>query len=166
MQRTQRKRIGKQSLWRAASGEFWVWFGSGWFLVGAVFLSIGLALMVSESRYRTDGVTSEALVTNKEQREGENNSVEYRIDYRLDTPQGQVDGSSQVPEEMWNKLQVNSPVLVVYRAHKPSANRAQGQDNWLLIAILTPLGAFFFGLGAILLVKSLRDLRKAMQGGT
>lgn len=36
----------------------------------------------------------------------------------------------------------------------------------MLIAIFTPLGAFFFGMGAILLGKSLRDLRKAIPDGT
>jgi hypothetical protein len=161
MHPTQRKLVAKRNFWRAVTGEFWVRFGSTRFVVGAIFLSIGLAFIVGELRYRSDGVTSEALVTSKEQR-GE----DYRIDYRLDTPHGQVDGSSQVPLERWNKLQVNSPVVVVYRAHNPSANRAQGQDSWVLIAILTPLGAFFSGLGAILLVKSLRDLRKRMAEGT
>jgi hypothetical protein len=161
MQTTQPKLIGKRNFWRAASGEFWVWFGTTWFVVGAIFLSIGLALIVGEWRYQSDGVTSEGLVTSKEQR-GE----DYGIDYRFDTPHGRVDGSSQVPLETWNKLQVNGPVVVVYRAHNPSANRAQGHDNWVLIAIFTPLGAFFFGMGAILLVKSLRDLRKRMAEGT
>jgi hypothetical protein len=161
MQPTQPILVDKASFWRAASGEFWVWFGTTWFVVGAIFLSIGLALIVGEWRYRSDGVTSEALVTSKEQRGGD-----YRIDYRFDTPHGRVDGSSQVPLETWNKLQVNGPVVVVYRAHNPSANRAQGHDNLVLIAIFTPLGVFFFGMGAILLVKSLRDLRKRMAEGT
>jgi hypothetical protein len=32
--------------------------------------------------------------------------------------------------------------------------------------MITPLGAFFFSMGVILLVKSLRDLRKVMPDGT
>jgi hypothetical protein len=161
MQLTLPKLVGKRNFWRTASDSFWVRFGAIWFIVGAIFLSIGLSLIVGESRYRSDGLTSEALVTGKEQR-----GQDYRIDYRFDTPQGRVDGSSQVPLEMWDKLQVNGPVVVVYRAHNPSSNRAQGQDNWVLIAIFTPLGAFFFGMGVILLGKSLRDLRKAIPDGT
>ena len=118
-------------------------------------------LIAGELRYRSDGITAGALITSKEHR-GE----DYRIDYRFDTANGRVDGSSQVPRETWNKLQVNGPVIVVYRAHNQSSNRAQGQDHWVLVAILTPLGAFFFAIGAILLVKSLRDLRKAMPDGS
>lgn len=86
--------LTNQSFWRAASGEFWVRFGATWFVVGGIFLSIGMALIVDESRYRSDGVTLAAVVTSKEQR-GE----DYRIDYRFGTPHGQVDGSSQVPFE-------------------------------------------------------------------
>jgi hypothetical protein len=166
MHPTQPKLVDKPSFWRAASGEFWVRFGSVWFVVGAIFLCIGLGLLVGEWRYRTDGVTSPALVTSKAQRAGENFQDEYRLDYRFDTSHGQVAGSSQVPEETWQKLQVNDPVVIVYRAHNPRKNRAQGQDNWTLIAIFTPLGAFFFGLGTMFLVKSLRDLRKRMTAGT
>jgi hypothetical protein len=161
MPTTQPKLVDKPRFWRAAYGEFWVWFGSTWFVVGAIFLSIGLGLLVGESRYRSDGVTSQALVTSKEQR-GE----DYRVDYRFDTPHGRIDGSSQVQDEMWQKLQVNDSMVVVYRAHNPHANRAQGQDNWVLVEVFTPLGAFFFGLGVILLTKSLRDLRKRMAEGT
>jgi hypothetical protein len=148
------------NFWRVASGSFWVQFGATWFVVGAVFLSIGLSLIVGEWRYRTDGVTSEALVTNRERR-----GKDYRIDYRFDTSHGRVDGSSQVPVEMWRKRQVNGPVVVIYRAHHPSSNRAQGQNNWVLITISTPLGAFFFSMGALLLVKSLRDVREGMSPG-
>jgi len=161
MQPTLHKPLGNLNFWRVAAGSFWVWFGAIWFIVGAIFLSVGLALIVGESRYRSDGVTSEALVMNKEQR-----GQDYRIDYRFDTPHGRVDGSGQVQLEMWHKLQVNDPVIVVYRSHNPSSNRVQDQDNWVLILIFAPLGAFFFGMGAILLVKSLRDLRKVMPDGT
>jgi len=166
MQPTQPKRVDKPSFWRAASGEFWVRFGSIWFVVGAIFLSIGLWLLAGEWRYRSDGVTSPALVTGKEQRSGQDFQDEYWIDYRFDTPYGQFTGSSQVPEEMWQKRQVNDTVGVVYSAHNPRKNRAQGQDNWTLIAIFTPLGAFLFGLGTMFLTKSLRDLRKQMSEGT
>jgi hypothetical protein len=166
MQTTQPKLVDKPSFWRAASREFWVRFGSIWFVSGAIFLGVGLSLFAGECRYRTDGVTSPALVTSKEQRGGENFETEDRIDYRFETPHGQVAGSSQVPEEMWQKLQVNDPVVIVYRAHNPHVNRAQGQNNWTLIAIFAPLGAFFFGIGAIFCVKSLRDLRKRMAQDT
>jgi hypothetical protein len=166
MQTPHPKLVDKPSFWRAAFGEFWVRFGSIWFFVGAIFLSIGLWLVAGEWRYRTDGVTSPALVTSKMQRAGENFQMEYWIDYRFDTPHGQVAGSSQVEDEMWHNLQVNDTVVVVYRAHNPRANRAQGKHDWMLIAIFTPLGAFFFGLGAIFLVKGLRDLRKRMPEGT
>jgi hypothetical protein len=165
MQPTQPKLVDKPSFWRAASGQFWVRFGSIWFVAGAIFLSVSLWLLAGEWRYRSDGVTSPALVTNKAQRDGENFETEYWIDYRFDTPHGRVAGSSQIQEEMWQKLQVNDTVVVVYRAHSPRKNRAQGQDNWTLIAISTPLGAFFFGLGAIFLTKNLRDLRKRMAEG-
>jgi len=160
MQSTQPKLADKPGFWRAAYGEFWVRFGSTWFVVGAIFLGVGLILLAGEWRYRSDGVTSPALVTGKEQR-GE----DFRIDYRFDTPHGRVDGSSQVQEEMWHKLQVNDTVIVVYRAHNPHVNRAQDHDNWTLIAIFTPLGVLFFGIGAILLTKHLRDLRKRMAEG-
>ena len=165
MQTPQPKPVDKPGFWRAAYGEFWVRFGSTWFVVGAIFLGIGLGLLVGEWRYRMDGVTSPALVTSKEQRGGDNFATEYRLDYRFDTPYGQFAGSSQVPEEMWQKLQVNDTVVVVYRAHNPRKNRAQGQDNWMLIEIFTPLGAFFFGLGAIVLTKTFRDLRKRVAEG-
>jgi hypothetical protein len=165
MQPNQPKLVDKPSFWRAASGEFWVRFGSTWFVVGAIFLSIGLWLLVGEWRYRSDGVTLPALVASKMQRQGENFQDEFWIDYRFDTPHGQIAGSSQIPEETWQRLQVNDPVVIVYRAHNPRKNRAQGQNNWTLIAIFTPLAAFFFGLGAILLTKSLRDLRKQMSEG-
>lgn len=160
MQPTIHKPSRSPNFWRVALGAFWVQFGAIWSLVGAVPLIIGLALIVGEWRYRTDGVTSPALVTNRERR-----GKDLRIDYRFDTPQGRADGSSQVPVEMWRKLQVNGPVVVIYRAHNPSSNRAQGQNNWVLIAIITPMGAFFFSMGALLLVKSLRDLRKGMPPG-
>jgi hypothetical protein len=166
MHPTQPKLVDKPSFWRAASGEFWVRFVSTWFVVGAIFLSIGLWLLVGEWRYRSDGVTLPALVASKMQRQGENFQDEFWIDYRFDTPHGQIAGSSQIPEETWQRLQVNDPVVIVYRAHNPRKNRAQGQNNWTLIAIFTPLGAFFFGLGTILLTKSLRDLRKQMSEGT
>jgi hypothetical protein len=160
MQPTIHKASRSPNFWRVAFGSFWVPFGATWFVVGAVFLSIGLSMIVGEWRYRTDGVTSKALVTNRERR-----GKDYRIDYRFDTPHGRVDGSSQVPLEMWRKLQVNGPVVVIYRAHNPSSNRAQGQNNWVLIAISTPLGAFFFSMGSLLLVKSLSDLPEGMPQG-
>lgn len=166
MQTTQPKLVDKPSFWRAASREFWVRFGSIWFVVGAIFLGISLSLLVGELRYRSDGVTAPALVTSKAQRGGDDFQIEYWIDYRFDTPNGRVDGSSRVQDEMWQKLQVNDPVVVAYRAHNPRANRAQGHDDWVLISIFTPLGAFLFGLGAILLVKSLRDLRTRTAEGT
>jgi hypothetical protein len=160
MQRTIHKPSRSPNFWRVAFSSFWVLFGATWFVVGAVFLSIGLSLIVGEWRYRTDGVTSEALVARRERR-----GQDYRIDYRFDTSQGRMEGSSQVPVEMWRKLQVNSPVVVIYRGHNPSVNRAQGQNNWVLIAIITPMGSFFFSMGVLLLVKSLRDLRKGMPPG-
>jgi hypothetical protein len=163
---TQTKFVDKPSFWRAASGEFWVRFGAIWFVAGAIFLGIGLWLLAGEWRYRSDGVTSPALVTNKMQRGGENFQDEFWIDYRFDTPHGQVAGSSQVPEETWQRLQVNDTVVVVYRAHNPRMNRAQGHDNWTLIAIFTPLGVLFFGIGAIFVTKNLRDLRKRMAQST
>jgi hypothetical protein len=166
MQTPQPKLVDEPSFWRAAYREFWVRFGSIWFVVGAIFLGIGLWLLAGEWRYRTDSVTSPAMVSSKMQRGGENFQDEYWIDYRFDTPHGQFAGSSQVQEEMWQKLQVNDTVVVVYRAHNPRKNRAQGEDNWTLIAIFTPLGAFFFGLGALFLTKNLRDLRKRMSNGT
>jgi len=166
MQKTQPKLVDKPSFWRAAFSEFWVLFGSIWFVVGAIFLGVGLVLLVGEWRYRSDGVTSPALVTSKEQRSGQDFQNEYRIDYRFDTPHGRVEGSSQVPEETWQKLQVNDTVVVVYRVHNPRKNRAQGQDSWTLIAIFTPLGLLSFGIGAIFLTKSLRDLRKRMAQST
>jgi hypothetical protein len=165
MHPTHSELVDEPSFWRAASGEFWVRFGSVWFVVGAIFLSVGLGVLVSEWHYRSDGVTSPALVTSKAQRAGENLQDEFWIDYRFDTPHGQVAGSSQIPEETWQKLQVNDPVVIVYRAHNPLKNRAQGHDNWTLIAIFTPLGTFFFGLGALFLTKNLRDLRKRMAEG-
>lgn len=161
MEPTLREPNGKLNFWRVAAGSFWVRFSATWFVVGAMFLSVGLMLIAGEWRYRADGITSQALVTNKEQR-GE----DHLIDYRFDAPGGRFEGSSQVPLELWNKLQVNDSVVVQYRAHDPRANRAQGHDNWVLIAIFTPMGAFFFGMGALLLVKSLRDLRKRMPDGT
>lgn len=165
MQPTTHKTSRRANFWRVAFGAFWVQFGAIWFVVGAVPLLIGLSLIVGEWRYRSDGMTSEAVVTKRERR-----GKDLRIDYRFDTPYGRVDGSSQVPVEMWRKLQVNGPVVVIYRAHNPSSNRAQGQNNWVLIAIMTPMGAFFFSMGALLLVKSLSDLREGMpssaQGST
>jgi len=166
MHPTQPRLVDKPSFRRAASGKFWVHFGSIWFVAGAIFLGIVLGLLLGEWRYRSDGVTSPAQVTSKAQRSGENLQEEYWIDYRFDTPHGRVDGSSQVPEETWQKLQANDTVVVVYRAHNPRKNRAQGQDNWLLISIFTPLGGLFFGIGAIFLTNSLRDLREHMAQGS
>src|ERR1700676_346636 len=102
MQPTIHKPSGTPNFWRVAFGAFWVQFGAIWFVVGAIPLIIGLALIVGEWRYRIDGLTSEALVTNRERR-----GKDYRIDYHFDTSHGRVDGSSQVPVEMWRKLQVN-----------------------------------------------------------
>jgi hypothetical protein len=74
----------------------------------------------------------------------------YNVEYRFDTPYGQVDGSCEVPLELWKKLQVNGRVGVQYRAHDPSSSRLQSQSNLLLIAIAAPLGAFFFAVGTFM----------------
>ena len=127
-----------------------MWLAGG---VGGTLLAAGIFMICfsllqifSELRYRSDGDTAEGIVTKMATSEGEQGKT-YQVDYRFDTPGGRFEGNSEVPLELWNKLQVNRPVVVQYRAHDPSSNRVQGQGNWLLIAIVTPLGSLFFVIG-------------------
>ncbi len=113
-------------------------------------LCFALLQTYKEVRYKIDGATAEGLVTKLFTMEGEDSKT-YNVEYRFETPHGQVDGSCEVPLELWNTLKINTRVGVQYRAHDPSSSRLQDQQNyWLLIAIAAPLGALFFAIGTFM----------------
>lgn len=146
MQTTPQEPLEKPSYWRRGMSWLAGAVGGTLLLAGIFTICFSLLQIFSEWRYRSDGATAEGLVTKLVTSEEEQGKT-YRVDYRFDTPHGRFEGNSEVPLELWNKLQVNRPVVVQYRAHDPSSNRVQGQGNWLLIAIVMPLGALFFGIG-------------------
>ena len=150
MQPSPQEPVEKPNFWRAhfaspkeiVAGLFW--------LTGFVMLCFALLQTYKEVRYKIDGATAEGLVTKLVTSDGEDGKT-YNVEYRFDTPLGQVEGSCEVPLELWNTLQVNALVRVQYRAHDPSFSRLQDQQNyWLLIAIAAPLGALFFAIGTFM----------------
>jgi len=148
-----------------AMQSFWVRFGSIWFFVGMLFLTIGvytaIQTMTQQERFQKEGQSAQGMVLTKSIQGGKKSSNEsYQITYRFSTVDGKaVMGEASVSPETWDRLEERGPVQVTYLPDKPQSNRVEGKKvDWMLPIGSGIAGSVLTSLGGFVLFKALRRI--------
>lgn len=166
--------MGKQpSFFGLAKQSLWVWLGGTFLFVGLIVLLIGPVLAFQELRYRRDGVSVVGTVVTRDiktdYRPGSgggsrSRNIHYRVRYRFTTPDGRtVEGTDLVSRGTWSALREEGPVDVQYIEGDPAANRVREGSNSLATIIPFVLGAIFTPLGGFFFLKGVRRVRRQLQ---
>ncbi len=145
-------------------------FGAVLLLAGLVAVGVGVYLGWVESRYASDGVVVEGVVTGTQfVPGGEDSDPEYRVEYRF-TPRGgePTDGRSEVDEGTYDDADAGDVVEIQYLRGEPSTNRVNGTGGWLWPAFAAGLGGIGIMSGSLLLVIAWRSAmaeRRLMREG-
>ncbi|MFO0984344.1 MAG: DUF3592 domain-containing protein [Planctomycetota bacterium] len=122
-------------------------------LVGVLFVGGGAVVLVSEMRYRSDGVDATARVTDKSTsvtRERHGKRSHYRVSYAFTDAGGHsFEGRGEVNHAAWELLVVGAPIAIRYLSSDPANNRLRDHNEWPIVVIAPLLG------GAIFLVMAL-----------
>jgi hypothetical protein len=96
------------------------------FIVGGLFLLVpGCISHVEDSRFLSEGVVVQGMVTDKRGRKGQT-----EVDYRFVTADKRVvDGTDRMGVRDWTPLQIGGPVTVTYLPSRPESNRTVPRDD-------------------------------------
>lgn len=143
----------RPTVWTLLRQALPLWIGLFLFCVGSTFIVVGLQEASQERRYRLDGLTVKAVVTDKSidraTREG-NSATRYRIAYQLTTPEGEeVAGSTEVSVDDWERLEAGQPFVVTYVPDAPESGRVPGGDGnpWIAVFVMLAVGSVFSLVG-------------------
>jgi hypothetical protein len=145
-----------------ARRSFWLFFGAIWLCVGLALLAGGVVFAATEAQY-ADAVATTGLVLGKDIVPADSDSsTEYRVRYRFTTDNGEtVEGDEAVSVEAWEALVERGPIVVYYLPARPGASRLSAGADPTGPLIFGLMGIIFGGIGGILVVHSLRDIRRA-----
>ncbi|MEL6178142.1 MAG: DUF3592 domain-containing protein [Myxococcota bacterium] len=133
-------------------------------LFGLVFLGVGVGLLWHESRYSSEGVTTDATVnikrTSTSSRSGSRtDSIQYQVTYSftLDEPAdkpAEIYGEGAVSFETWNALRQGDKVPIIYLRSDPTTNRPVEDGGALFPWIFAVVGGVLSMAGAGLAARS------------
>jgi hypothetical protein len=161
----------KFSSFHMTSQTGWLWFGGIWFVVGMLFLCIGLIVRIQTinrlERIQKEGYVADGIViirSIKPSNGGSKSSTpSYWITYRFSTLNDEViESEAQVDVDVWNRLKEGGSIQVTYLPHQPQLHRVEGQNkDFGLSIIFTILGSIFTSLGGFVFLRGLSVLRRA-----
>lgn len=136
----------------------------GWLLgagIGAVFffagcgaLIEGVADMLKERRYASDGALTDARILEKDMARAERGgqrSTQYVVRYRFEIPGGRAaDGRATLEPAAWESAKTGERIRVRYLPDEPQVNRPAGEGGFLVPAIFILIGLVFAPLGAFI----------------
>lgn len=139
-------------------GKHGWWLGAG---IGAVFsfagcgaLIEGVADMLKERRYASDGALTDARILEKDMARAERGgrrSTEYVVRYRFEMPGGRAaDGRATLEPTAWESAKAGDRIRVRYLPDEPQVNRPAGEGGFLVPAIFILIGVVFAPLGAFI----------------
>jgi hypothetical protein len=147
---------------------FWIWFGGTWFAVGLLFLAIAIAVGVNrasiDARLAADGLDTRGVVLGKEiASSGSSRSRTYRVMFRFADERGAaVPGSAELTPEAWDALVELGPIELRYLPSDPAIHRVRGErdTDTVLFLVLGAVGLVLAGVGGVLLLRAVRNLRR------
>jgi hypothetical protein len=143
----------------AAHGNFWVFFGSIWLLVGLPFVLLAGYFILQERQLATTGRVVDAMVLTKDMtRSGDARHRSVR--YRFTTAEGRtIEGESEVRESVWSPLTERGPVPVAYLPNRPSVNRVVGSSELTMLLIFSFVGCLLSIAGGTIVTVAVRKAR-------
>jgi hypothetical protein len=143
--------------------NFWFWFGGIWFAVGALFLTIGVAVGMNhgsvEKRLAAAGRDTAGVVLTREIASPSNGSRSYHVTFRFDTASGEtIRGSAELEPAAWDALAERGPIAVTYLPERPGTYRVPGQtdSDVVLTLVMGSMGAALTAVGGFLLLSAFR----------
>jgi len=157
------------SVWRFLSRAVRLWIGSFLCVIGLAFTIVGLQDALTEQRYQSHGLTVDATVTGKSieraTRDG-SSATRYLIGYRFTSSDGrEVEGSSAVSVEDWERLELGRNIPVTYLPDAPLSNRVQGagEDTTIVAYIFLAIGTVFTLVGGGLVLREGRHVVRSIR---
>lgn len=148
-----------------------LWIGMFLLLPGLIFGVLGSALLASDARFASEGVSAQGTVLSKDLKRATNSTgTSHSVRYRFILPDGRTfEGSDSVDAQDWERLDEGGPVAVQYLASDPSSNRtaSTGSPAWDLL--LLGLATATLLVGGYLVLRGTRALmedRRLLRVGT
>lgn len=158
----------------------WFLVGGAVFIVGALFLCLGLfdwleirgldARFQQHARMIQGTVLTKTIVSSTSGGilRRQSSSRSYRVTYRFVTPEGkEFEGSAGMYSKTWDNLTVGGPIQIAYLPDEPLTNRVQGRTDLGSAAARLLMGGLLAAGGGALIVWDLRrsplGSRKARQ---
>jgi len=141
----------------SSNGQLPSWFGVPFLLGGLAFLAFGFVLLLDELRLSNEGVTTTAVVVEKDYSPGGGDSgPSYELGYEF-APAGSTTnqhGSSDVSEEMYDATPLGAAVEVTYLPSDPTKSRVGSTDPQLFVSLMVLGGGLVFLVvgGAMLVI--------------
>jgi hypothetical protein len=156
--------MSRPSLWLLAKNSVFLWVGLLFVPIGAVFIGVGVSMVLEERAFANRGETAQASVVGKSLEKADfdkNPSTRYIVRYRFETSSGaQVEQTRQVSVEEWEQLAPGSVLPVRFLPERPIDDRAADESTWAGVAAFLALGFIMAAVGIPLLVCAVREISR------
>lgn len=156
---------------RAARQTRWLLVGGAVFIVGALFLCLGLfdwlKIRRLDERFQQHAHTIQGTVLTKTIISSSSGGILRRqsssrsdhVTYRFVTPEGKdFEGSAGVYSKTWDNLAVGGPIQIAYLPDEPLTNRVEGRTDLGSAAARMLMGGLLAAGGGALIFWDLRRI--------
>ncbi|HSA61105.1 MAG TPA: DUF3592 domain-containing protein [Nitrospiraceae bacterium] len=142
--------------------SFLLWFGTIFLGVGLMAMYFAMDLWRTHQHFEQEAVSVQATILSKSlekaSREG-NPRTRYLVTYRF-APTGnpEIDKTSEVSVDEWERLDEGSPLPVRYLPSDPTTTQLDGRGEWWEPLMLGGFGVLFSLIGIVIAWSDLRHV--------